>query len=373
MKKIITAVAVGALFACGTGVQKEATVSAKKDSVYVSGFISGMDTGYIVLRTARDSKLTFRDSLPVKAGKFYGVMPIKGVAPIVIELNDQQLVVNAMAGELAVNGKKDSIFAAATTGSAIPADEAKYNALTKLLKDSLPNYYYPIADKITKKTPADSVKAFQAKWTALSKNIALNDSSFIAQNPQSYISANLLLQQHEYDPQLAKLEKDYNNLTDSVKAGYFGEKLYKLLLLARKLNIGQPAIDFTLPDTEGKPVSLASFKGNVTLVDFWASWCGPCRAENPFVVMTYAKYHPKGFQVLGVSLDDSKEDWLKAIRKDKLPWTHVSDLKGWKSEVCESYGIRGIPYNFLLDKDGKIVAKGLRGEALMQKLAELYK
>jgi peroxiredoxin len=124
------------------------------------------------------------------------------------------------------------------------------------------------------------------------------------------------------------------------------------------------APDFTLPNREGKAVSLSSYKGKYVLVDFWASWCGPCRGENPYVVAAYQKYKSKNFTVLGVSLDENKDDWLEAIKKDKLEWDHISDLKGWSSLVVPMYGFDGIPYNVLLDPTGKIIATELREEAL---------
>jgi thiol-disulfide isomerase/thioredoxin len=109
------------------------------------------------------------------------------------------------------------------------------------------------------------------------------------------------------------------------------------------------------------------------LIDFWASWCGPCREENPNVLKAYRQYHSKGFTILGVSLDDNKEKWLEAVRKDGLPWTQVSDLRGWKNAVAVLYGVQGIPMNYLVDKDGKIMAKGLRGEDLDKTLATSLK
>jgi peroxiredoxin len=140
---------------------------------------------------------------------------------------------------------------------------------------------------------------------------------------------------------------------------------------ARLTAIGQPAPDFTSTATDGKEVSLSSFRGRYVLVDFWASWCGPCRRENPAVVKAYHQFHPKGFDILGVSLDNSKTSWEEAIKKDGLNWAQVSDLRGWKNDVASRYGIQGIPMNFLLDKEGRIIAKGLRGEDLTKKLAEV--
>lgn len=135
--------------------------------------------------------------------------------------------------------------------------------------------------------------------------------------------------------------------------------------------IGQPAPEIALPDTTGQVVKLSSMKGKYVLVDFWAKWCGPCRQENPNVVRVFNKYKDKGFTVFGVSLDRSKEDWLRAIREDQLTWTHVSDLKYWQSEAARTYNVNGIPFSLLLDPNGVIIAKNLRGRALEEKIAEV--
>ena len=182
------------------------------------------------------------------------------------------------------------------------------------------------------------------------------------------LQTNVLDKDQYYDTyvQIAqKLKKEWPTYS---KAQEFVDIVEKIKLTA----VGQPAPEISLPNPDGKIVPLSSMKGKYVLVDFWAKWCGPCRQENPNVVRAYQKYKDKGFTVYGVSLDRSRQDWLQAIEQDKLTWTHVSDLKYWQSEAAKTYNITGIPFSLLLDPNGVIIAKNLRGAALHAKLEEIF-
>ena len=165
----------------------------------------------------------------------------------------------------------------------------------------------------------------------------------------------------------------YQSLNAEYKALPSGKYLGERLAISQASQIGAPAIAFTQNDTLGKPVNLSDFKGKYVLVDFWASWCGPCRGENPNVVEAFNKYKNKNFTVLGVSFDQNKEKWLEAIHNDNLTWTHVSDLKYWDNAVGKLYGIQSIPQNILIDPNGVIIARNIRGEELQRTLAEVLK
>ncbi|WP_080905808.1 TlpA disulfide reductase family protein [Parabacteroides sp. Marseille-P3160] len=193
----------------------------------------------------------------------------------------------------------------------------------------------------------------------------------VTEHPESPASAYYLYRYFTYQLPLDSLKIVRDKLAPSLATYPYVMELDSIIARLEKVEIGQTAPDFSLPDASGTEVSLDSFRGKYVLLDFWASWCPPCRRENPNIVKAFQTYKNKNFTIIGISLDKEKGSWLKAIADDQLAWTHVSDLKFWDSEVPALYGVRGIPANILLDPDGVILAKNLYGEDLQKKLAEL--
>jgi peroxiredoxin len=220
--------------------------------------------------------------------------------------------------------------------------------------------------------------AFKKDYNKAEKDIEAQDAAtnkkFISENPDSYISL-IALESYIYGADYADIEPLYNALTPEVKQSDEGKKFALLMPKLKAVALGATAPEFAEADTSGKMVSLSSFRGKYVLIDFWASWCGPCRGENPNVVKAFNHYKSQKFTIIGVSLDraNGKKNWLDAIHKDGLAWTQVSDLKFWDSKAAALYGVRGIPQNFLLDPEGKIIAKNLRGDDLENKLEEIFR
>ena len=194
---------------------------------------------------------------------------------------------------------------------------------------------------------------------------------FALENPDSYFVMHSLSEaSHGAKPEV--ILSTFNKMSEKLRLSYEGQSLYKILSADKVVALGAVAPDFTQNDVDGKPVSLSDYKGKYVLVEFWASWCSPCRAESPNLLKQYSAYKDKGFEILGVSVDSDKAKWVEAIKKDGLTWTQVSDLKGWESDARKVYGISGVPANFLVSPEGKIVGAHLTGEKLNKKLSEIF-
>jgi peroxiredoxin len=360
-----------AIAACET-VDKGDDNNLAKGKLDLSGEIEGMDTGKIEILYLKGDSIK-SDTVQVENGKFEYSKQIEEplyMGARILGAPDQVVSFFADPGELELKGFRDSMWVSKVTGGPTqtlflqfiekyeevmkPAESLK-KAFEAAQQSQNENEIMRIQQEY--RNLEDSAKSFQKNFVFVNRNSIL----------APYFSLNNLNEPGKED----LLKSIYDTLTPAVKKSYFGVKMGEMISSMSKISIGAAAPDFTQNDPDGKPVSLSSLRGQYVLVDFWASWCQPCRQENPNIVNAYNAYKDKGFTIIGVSLDQDSAAWKKAIVADKLTWTHVSDLKYWENAVAQTYGIRSIPASFLLDKEGKIIAKDLRGEALAAKLAEL--
>lgn len=216
------------------------------------------------------------------------------------------------------------------------------------------------------------IRQLQEDYEKSNKESAEKQDALLKDNADTYAAA-FIITNKMGGMEAEELKAAFEQLGPNAQASERGKKIAERIDKLAAVAIGQVAPDFTLNTPEGKPLSMHSIKGKAKIIDFWASWCVPCRAENPNVVKIYKEFHKKGLEILGVSLDNDKDKWLEAIKKDNLTWNHVSDLKGWSNEAAQLYTVNGIPHMVVVDENNVIVAKNLRGDALKAKIAEMLK
>ena len=334
----------------------------------VTGTVEGMPDGKAIIATVNGSSLDTLAKADVKNGSFeftgnvseptgayIMVIGQRGAIPFMLE--NANITVNAGQAGLTVTGSE---------GQKIYDQFMAINATAQQEAMKLQQEYQAANGDQAK------MQAVQEAYAKLMTDAQAKETELIKANPDSYVSTFVIVSgmgQMEYE----QLKERYNLLGEKAKASAQGKAIAAQIAKLESTAIGQIAPNFTITTPEGESISLYDIKGKVKLIDFWASWCGPCRGENPHVVEIYKEYHPKGLEIFGVSLDNNKEAWVKAIADDGLVWKHGSDLKGWQSAPAQLYSVSGIPHTVLLDENNKIIAKNLRGDELKQKIAELLK
>ncbi|MGE0562479.1 MAG: redoxin domain-containing protein [Flavobacteriales bacterium] len=322
----------------------------------------------------KEGEMVKIDSVDVKEGKFSftGELTLPEVRYVSFNEGKEMFPVFIENATIQVSGSivsPDSIKITGSVSQKIVDDFKTGLKSHEAIMNGIVDRYYEAEEKGDEEAMAGIDLEYYAADSI--KNIYIEE--FVAKNSSSvvapYLSLRYLLSSYEI-PQIETLIASFK---DDAKKSIYMTNITDRLAVLKNSQVGSPAPDFSMNDANGNPISLSSFKGKYVLIDFWASWCGPCRAENPNVVAAYKKFSKKGFDIFGVSLDENKDKWLAAIQKDGLTWQHVSDLKGWANAAAKLYGVNSIPHSVLLDKEGVIIAKNLRGEELHKKLGEVLK
>ena len=345
---------------------------AKPDKFVINGEFKGKETGQIQLMKYADGKWFVEDSTNISKGKFQ----LKGKTDLpelrVVAMGPNQMIAQFFAenGTMTLEATTDSIGKGVVKGSKSNDEFSMYQKeLMTLSKEAQGMQQRFMAAQSS--GDQEGMKKARIDFDAMNQNMAVYAKNFIRTHKSSSVSPLVALMQFGQTIKAAEIDTLIAFLDPSVHPSIYVGELKKIADKMRSAEVGTMAPDFDLPMPDGGTFKLSSIRGKFVLIDFWASWCQPCRQENPNVVALYGKYKDKGFDIVGVSLDREKEAWVKAIADDHLIWHQVSELKFWQSEIAQKYGVSAIPTSFLLDKSGKIIAKGLRGEELAKKLAEL--
>ena len=372
--KLTGVIALTALMSCG-GETEEATTEneIEKEPTFVLSGTVATPTNQIYFYQVIDDALELTDSASVADQKFS--FSEKTITPQMVYLaldNSRKIPVFVENNEISIDFQGASADSMTVNGSAVQTEWENLQSDLAIYDHQLDSLYeaYYAANESEDETLMEQIGVAYDNVDS-TKSVAVED--YISGHPKSYVTPYLITKFMLYSSGLEELMAYKDGLDESISNSVYVETISGRIADLEKTKIGNVMPDFAQADKDGNEIKLSDLRGQYVLIDFWASWCGPCRAENPNVVDAYEKYKDNGFTVLGVSLDDNKENWLKAIEDDKLTWHHVSDLQGWKNAVAQEFGVKSIPFSILIDKEGVILGKNLRGEELQNTLADLFK
>ncbi len=344
---------------------------SQKPKYTITGSLEDITSGWILLEQRVGNDMVIIDSTEIIDGSFSlsGSVAVPELYYMRIADRRGRLLFFVENSEIIVTGHADSLYTAEITGSAVQDEYEAFNAEIAQVADMIRSLSdeYRVARQAEDE---EKIAWLEEQYDELDAKLTEIQDDYVSSHPASFINP-VIIMNNSYGTDAEELEAKLLGLDESLAGSRILKELWERVEILKDVAVGQIAPDFTMNDPQGVPVALSSLRGKILLLDFWAAWCGPCRRENPNVVEAYNRFHDKGFDILGVSLDDNKEDWLKAIEDDMLTWNHASDLQGWSNAAAVQYGIQGIPANLLLDKDGRIIDKNLRGEDLHTRLAEL--
>lgn len=339
----------------------------------IEGTVEGMEGKCVYL--GEDKKVPV-DSAVITQGKFVIENKLQEIKPLMLQigknkqyllLDENPIYVEYKIVPIEYKGKKFERGQIIVKGD---QDQALYQKMNQTLTQEMMTMLAISLSGENKENDEAFRDSLGMMFINAKNHTKLVFDSIVDHFTDSYVSAMIINDHFTKDRPYEELESKYNMLSDRVKKSSLGEKIKKTLVSLQATGNGQIAPDFTLQTPDGTELTLSSLRGKCVLVDFWASWCGPCIRELPNIKKVYEKYHDKGFEIISISLDDKKNNWIKAIEKHQIPWLHVSSLQGWKCPVAKLYHVTGVPTMYLLDSEGRIITDNARGEALEKEVSK---
>ena len=350
----------------------------KDNEFVISGTANGIENGkkvFVEIQTETGS--VAKDTAIVTDGKFElrGITETVDLGFVRFESEEINLPVILEEGKITLNIVKDSLHKSTLGGTPNNEKFQKFNTESRVISEKVVKFEKDngaVMQQAQMTQDTATVNRLMKEYQKFQNEMNEYSKKFIKENKDAYLSVllleNFLMRQYLT---VDEVKTYFEGLDKSLHETKSGKKIKTALDAMTAIVIGKPAPNFSAPSPEGKTISLKESLGKVTIIDFWASWCGPCRAENPNVVALYKEFHPKGLNIIGVSLDKDAAKWKDAIAKDGLTWPHVSNLKFWDDPIAKQYNVQSIPATFILDAKGNIVAKDLRGDELRAKVTEL--